>query len=246
VSRRVSLPAEHGGYLTAAGAGLAAALVAPEPARALAVGTAVLAAFLARGVVDRVAVRKPLARWDGAWLATLALVALGAGALLPARAAALTGAGCVVLLLVSIAARRARRHRAAILEAAGMGALGASAGWAALAAGAAPRAAFCVGLVLATHAALAVPLVRTRLRKRERDSAARAVLLSLGVLAAAALVVSGLGRPEAALALAPRALGAVLRGLRPPRAAGPPSAAWIGIRETAALAAAVALLAFAL
>jgi len=242
MSRRLSLPAEHGGYLTAAAAGVAAALVAPMPARALAVGTAVLATFLARGVIERLAMGKPPAAWDRPWLALLALVALVASASLVRRDAALTGGACVGLLVASVVARRTRHHRDASFEALGMGLLGASAGWAAFAAGASARDAATVAVVLATHAALAVPLVRTQLRRRERAAASRAVLIAAAGLVLAAVATLVLGNPLAALALAPRALQA---GVHAARAADAPhpSAATVGVRETVELVAAVVLLA---
>ena len=63
--KAVSLPVEHGGYLTAAGAALAATLVAPRPGQALVVGTAFLAAFLARAAVERLVSGRPLAQRGG-------------------------------------------------------------------------------------------------------------------------------------------------------------------------------------
>jgi hypothetical protein len=245
VSKPLSLPVEHGGYLTAAAAGVAAALVAPAPAAALAVGVAVLAAFLARGVTDRVLLGKSPASWDWPWLALLILVGAATTATLSLRAATVTAAACVGLVLASVLARRARRHRTAIVEAAGMGLLGASAGWAAHVAGASLRDAACVAVVLATHAALSVPLVRTQLRRRERHDARRAAWLAGAGIALAVAAAFLLGRPLVALALAPRALHALLHsfvGARSP----PPSAAAVGVRETVALALAVTLIAVTL
>jgi hypothetical protein len=252
VSRRLSLPPEHGGYLTAAGGGLGAALVAPDATRALAVGTAVLAAFLARGVVDRLAVGHAPRSWDRPWLAALAALALVATTALLPRDAALTGGLCLGLLAVSVAVRRTRHHRDAIVETLAMVALGASAGWAALAAGAPLVDSATIGLVLAVNAALAVPLVRTQLRSRERGRAATAAYVSLSTLALAAIVIVLLGRAPAALALLPRAVHAGIQAMN--AASGPPAAhdgarpraALVGIRETVLLVVTVFLLACAL
>ncbi len=245
MSKPLSLPAEHGAYITAAGAGVTAAMIAPQSLVALLVGLAVLAAFLARGVVDRLAVGKPLARWDGPWLVSLGLAASTPALVLGPREAIATLVLALGLVGASVWARRARRHRDARVEAAGMAVLGASAGWVALVAGASELDSICVGLVLGAHAGLAVPLVRTELRKRELGEAGRAELLTLGVVLGIALATAALGRPLVALALLPRAAQACVRRMRTPRMKRPP-AYLVGVRESVELVLAAGALAAAL
>jgi hypothetical protein len=247
MKRALSIPHEHGGYLTSLGAALAAVGIAPAPLAALGVGVAVVAAFVARGAIDRLAVGKPLARWDRPALALLAALMAGGALLVGWRASpwwgAATAAVCLAMLAGSVTAQLARKQRDALFEALGMGALGASAGLGAFAAGASLAAAATAALALAAHAAIAVPLVRTELRPRERALGGRAlVLAALGVLVAAGGLMA-LGHPLAAAALAPRALHVADRAIRRP---APPRAGIVGLRETLALLVCVGLVVAAL
>lgn len=240
--KSLSVPHEHGGYLTSIGAALAAIAVAPSPAPAAGLGIAVVAAFFARGAVDRVAVGKPLARWDRPALAALAAMMIAGGWLAAIAGwwwAAVTAAVCAAMLAGSVLAQRARRQRHALFEALGMAALGASAGVGALAGGASVDAAAAAGLALGSHAAIAVPLVRTELRRKERALGKQA----LGVAALALLAAAGglwaLGHPLAAAALAPRTLHVADRALRDPEPLAP---SLVGARETVALLVCIALI----
>jgi hypothetical protein len=240
--KSLSIPHEHGGYLTSIGAALAAVGIAPQPGPAAGIGLAVVAAFFARGQVDRLATRKPLLSRDRPALALLVAAMAGGAALASAAGAGwavATLAVCGAMLGGSVLAQRSRRQRHALFEALGMAALGGSAGVGALAGGAPLPAAATAGLALGAHAAIAVPLVRTELRRRERALGGQALALAgLALLAAAALLV-GLGHPAAAAALVPRTLHVADRALRRPE---PMRASLIGARETVALLLCVGLI----
>lgn len=241
MSRKLSLPHEHGGYLTLVGASLASALVSPDPIAAIGVGVAVTAAFLARGALDRVAVRAPLHGWDGVALLVLAAAAAG-GIALAARGgevwALVTIALCAAMVIGSMLVRRAHKQRHAGFELVAMTGLGGSAGLGALAAGASAETATVIAVIIGTHAGLAVPLVRTEVRRRERHHRPQAVAGSALWLLTATAAVAVLGRPIVALAFVPRAAQILHRALREV-APQPPSV--VGARETAVLAAVVAL-----
>ena len=230
---RLSLPGEHGAYLTLLGAAVAALLVAPRSIPVLAVAWLMAATFLARGWADRLAARHPLRAWDRLAIALETAVAVAALAWLAREpvVALLAGGFAAVTLVASALARRMRRHRDPRVELVGLGGLGASAGLAAWASGTAVVDALILGGVLAAHAATAVYAVRPALGKRGKLSRP-----TMGYLWLAAVAVGcvALGRPLAALALVPRL---ALLALRPAAA----TASQVGIRETFALAAAVAL-----
>jgi hypothetical protein len=239
---RISLPHEHGGSVTAAAAGIAAVALAPAPVPALGVGVAVMATFLARGPLDRIAARLSLRAWDLPAIVLLAATVLASAAVVGARSPVhgLATLGlCALMLAGSALARSARKQRAVLLEVFGMAGLGASAGLGLLAAGAPGAVAAAAALVLATHAAVSVPIVRTELRKRERPLGQRSVGIAASVVAAAATLLIVLGQPLMAVALAPRAGHLLLRatGLLP-IASSPGRSA---IRETVLLAACVLL-----
>jgi hypothetical protein len=118
-----------------------------------------------------------------------------------------------------------------------MGALGACALPIALAGGAplgSDRRALMASLVLGVHAALAVPLVRTELRPRERAMSRRAELAGLVALGALAAALVASGHALLSLALLPRGLQIATRPLGLPTPRRPSR---IGIAETALLAA---------
>lgn len=238
---RVTLPHEHGGYLTVLGAILVALPLSPAPLPALVAALCIVAAFFARCPLEKLALGGAPASWDRAWLtalvalmlagATWAALARGLRALL----ALMLGAG---ILAASYAARRQRGHRAYAFELLGMAALGAGAGAIMLAGGSALRSATLAAVVLGAHAAVAVPLVRSELRPAERARRKRADGVALATLGAAAGVTLWLGAPLLLLALAPRAIHLALRQRRPPTTMRP---AWVGLRETASLAATAGL-----
>jgi hypothetical protein len=239
--RAISFPHEHGGGVVAVGATLSAALVAPEPSRAVAVGICVAASFLARGPVDRLAARKPLARFDGTLLAALAILAGAALVLLGWAAAGVTLGACTVIIGASAIARRTRKHRDVRVEIAGLAFLGATAGLAALLGGASTARAAQLALVIGVHGALAVPLVRAELRPRELQHLGARLLPAAVVLGGLALVLVLAGAPRVVLALAPRAVHLIASRLRPHRMR--PSIA--ALRETLFLAFVVVMLALA-
>jgi hypothetical protein len=138
----------------------------------------------------------------------------------------------------SALARGARWQRTTWFETIGMTALGASAGLAALAGGAELRVAAALALVIGAHTGLAVPLVRSEVRPREREHARATARLALGALATVALVLALIGAGRLAIALLPRALHALSRSTASP-SPWPPNV--VGIRETAMLALVVIL-----
>ncbi|HEY7957699.1 MAG TPA: YwiC-like family protein [Polyangia bacterium] len=233
--RSLSIPHEHGAYLTIAGAAVAGAWVAPSPLASIGVAIALAAGFFARGPIET---RAPK-RWDRLALAIYALGIAGGAALAGwarPRLALAALAMAAIPPAAAFAARRMRRLRGLGFELLGMGALGASAGPIALAGSAPYKLSALLALVIGVHAALAVPLVRTELRRRERPRASRIENWAMGALAATASLTIFVGPARLALALAPRALHLAARrtgglGTRP--------ASWVGARETVALAFAV-------
>lgn len=244
MSKRLSLPGEHGAHLTLAAAVVTAALLSGHPVPALAMALVLTMAFLARGPLERMAVRLPLRSWDRPALAGMVILA-GAGSagvmlegpgpwsFLGLPAALLAAAG-------AFAARRTRHHRAVGLEVVAMGSLGASAGLIALCGGVAPPRAVGLALVLGAHAAASVLLLRTRLRPRARAGRRLALLEATALVALAALGLVALGLPVMMLALVPRAVQIAL-GLGRAHDA-PRRAAGLGLIETALLATAVVTL----
>jgi hypothetical protein len=239
-SRLISLPHEHGGYLTLVGATAAGMAVARAPVTALAFGVIATAAFFARAPIEQLAVGRP-ARRDVTALVLLTALALGAALLAnvssPAAAAAALGTAAAIIV-GSLFARFERLHRSAPFELIGLGALGASAGVIAVAGGASLHTGAVLALVLGVHTAAAIPLVRTRLRRRERGRAHQAEVSTLAALVAAGFALVALRAPAATLALLPRALQLAAR-IRPPLPARPTV---VGLWETAALGACIVLL----
>jgi hypothetical protein len=237
--RRLSLPAEHGGYITVAAATLGAALVAPAVLPAAGAGLAIAGGFLARGPVERLGGPHGLRAWDPPALVIMAAFVAG-GALI--AGSWIAAAVALAVPLGSYVARRLRAHRASSFELAGMAALGGTAAVSAWSGAAPVDAALVLGVVIGAHSAAAVPLVRTELRPRERAGAVGGALRALAVVTAGALLVVLLGHPAAALALAPRASHALVRlG----RGVHPAPASVVGIRETVLLATATAVVVIA-
>jgi hypothetical protein len=242
--RNLSLPREHGAHLTLAAAVVTATLSASQPVPALGMGIVLTMAFLARGPLERLAAGHALRAWDGPALGVMLGLA-GVGALVvglevpgvwwlgAVAAAATVPAGAYL-------ARRASLHRAAALEFVAMGALGASAGLAALCGGMAPARAIGLAAVLGAHAAVSVPMLRTEIRKRARVGRRGALLAAAGLLALVGAGLCGLGYPAMTLALVPRAaqIGLALLEARP----APRRPQALGLQETALLALAVAVL----
>ncbi|HKA88625.1 MAG TPA: hypothetical protein VKE22_13235 [Haliangiales bacterium] len=230
--RSLSLPHEHGAYLTLVGGGVAAALQAPRPLAAVGFGVVLAAAFFAREpLVKR-------ARWDDAFLVLLAVAAAVGAAMAEWPWGSVAAAGAAAIVGGFLAARRARQHRAPWFEWVGMAALGGAAGLEAAAGGAAWPRATALGLLLAAHVGVAVPLVRTQLRRRERAQAARADAVAFGVLGASAAAVAVAGFPAIAIAFLPRTAHLTWRRLAGVRPARP---AVVGVREVVLLSCAVAL-----
>ena len=237
----ISLPREHGGYVTLAGVSIVAAVAAQDALAAAGAVVVLGAAFFARAQVERRAAGLPLRSGDPAALAALTVLA-GAGAWLAGRMVpwfALAAVGTAGAILAgALWARRHRLHRSAAFELLGMTGLGASSALAALAGGAPARTAAVVGLVLGVHAGLSVPLVRGALRRGKRPARARGPIL-LAVLAATVAALILLGSAPAALALTPR----VVQVARLPE--GPVTAGQAAVMETAALAVVVLVLVIA-
>ncbi|MGZ3405969.1 MAG: YwiC-like family protein, partial [Polyangia bacterium] len=205
MSRALSLPHEHGGYLTIVGAAAAGVTLAHARGPALAVGAVVAAAFFARAPVEQLW-RGRGARLDGAAVTALIAVVLGGALALGGAWAAIALAIATAILSASALARRTRWQRSAWFETIGMAALGASAGLVAMAGGAGVELGATLAIVVGTHTGLAVPLVRSELRPRERAQARGAGWIALGVLATAALALTLLGSGRFTIALLPRAV----------------------------------------
>ena len=238
MSRALSLPHEHGGYLTIAGAATIGIALAPARGPALAVGAAVAAAFFARAPVEQMA-RGHGARLDGVAVATLAAVVLGAALALGGAWAAVALAVTSMIVCGSAFARNERWHRATWFETLGMAALGASAGLVALAGGVELRHAVALALVVAVHTALAVPLVRSEVRPRERAHLHQAAWTALAALTLCAIVLALVGSGRLVLALAPRTLHALVRTRS---SASPSHPNVVGVRESAMLALTIAII----
>jgi hypothetical protein len=224
---RVSLPGEHGAYLTLAGGALAAAMVAPAPLPALGAAVAMVMAFLARGPIERRARGAAPREWDAAALVAMVGLAV-AGALIAGVPALLLAAAAVPV--AAFAARRSRRMRTEAFEIAAMGALGASAGLAAWCGGLAVGAAAAVGVVLGVHAATSVAVVRGAVRGRG------GLLWAAVAVGAAAVAVVAVGQALCAVALLPRIATMLMPAEKVP-------ARRVGLREAGALAVVVLLLA---
>lgn len=238
MSRALSLPHEHGGYLTIAGATAAGVALAHARAPSLAIGAVVAAAFFARAPVEELA-RGRGARLDGIAVAAMSGVVVAAALTLGGvwMAVALVAASAIVGS--SAFARRRRWHRATWFETLGMATLGASAGLVALAGRVELDVAIAVAIVVAAHTGLAVPLVRSEVRPRERARAHQAAWIALGALAVSAMMVGLMGRWWLVLALAPRALHA-LRQTTSSRSPSHPNV--VGLRESALLALVVVII----
>ena len=231
MSRALSLPHEHGGYLTIAGATAAGVGLAHARAPALAIGVVIASAFFARAPVEEL-VRGRGARFDGIAVAALAAVVLAASLVLGGIWAAVSLAIASAIVSGSAFARQGRWHRATWFETLGMAALGASAGLVAFAGGVELRFAVAIGIVIAAHTGLAVPLVRAEVRPRERARARHAAGLALGVLALSAIALGLVGAGRFTLALAPRTLHALTRTRSSPSPCHPNV---VGIRESVML-----------
>lgn len=234
--KRVSLPHEHGGYLTVGGGAIVALALAPDTRAPIFAAATLLASFFARGPLEAFAVRGKGAAWDHLALALL----LGVAALATIAAAWLAGVRAAPAILLAVAtlvgsvlARWQRDHRSAWFEATGMGALGAGAGALLWAGGSTLRTALAVAIALGANAAIAVPLVRSELRRRERAQRDTADLYAASLLAVACLLLVAARAPLAMIALFPRTLQLVARRLSASRS--PARAAAIGLRETGIL-----------
>jgi hypothetical protein len=235
----LSLPREHGAYITLLGAGVSALVLAPDRVGVLGVALAFTLAFFVRGPLERRAAGHPLRRWDRPAMALLIglcasavwLAARDRPGLLPLLAAAV-----LALPVTALLARRGRFLRGPGFEMIAMGCLGASAGLAAWRGGLEMGAAACLALVLGAHAAASVPLVRSQVRRRGAEPGL--LVAGAAVLAGAGLGVVLLGRPLLLLAFAPRAAG-LAASLTGPRHAAAPA---VGLEETGLLCLAVALL----
>jgi hypothetical protein len=238
MSRAISLPHEHGAYLTLAGATIAGASIAHAHVDAAVFAVVLVAVFFARGSIEALAVGRPRP-WDGLAVlvfATVAAAALGFLSRLDALAAALAAVFAAGIVGFSLIARIVRRHRTHLFEIAGMATMAASSGAVARVGGASLRDSLLLAIVLAAHATVAVPLVRAELRRRERVHAPEARAGAAIVLVGAATTLWWVGAPYLTLALIPRAtlitVGTYLQPRRP---------AAVGIHETLALVATLAL-----
>lgn len=232
----ISLPHEHGAYLTLAGAIAAALVIAPDRLAAGGVGAIAAAGFFGKALVERGAVGAAQRRGDRVWAAALVAIAIGGERLAAARdeRPALGFMVAVALALGGTALlRRARLQRAVTVEQLGLAALGAVAGLAAWIGGAEARAAIVLGAVLAAHGASSVPIVRQAVRAQHPPPG---LGIAIGAIVSAGAIAMA-WRPLAAIALAPR-VAQTLWLVRAPR--GKTAARTVGLRETALLIAAIA------
>jgi hypothetical protein len=228
----ISLPREHGAYLTLGGALVAALVIAPDRLPAIGAGVIAAAGFFGRALVERGAVGAPRRRLDAGWAAALVVLALGGAGLVArvdARIAALAIGAVAAALAGAALIRKARLQRAVVVEQVGLGALGAVAGIAAWIGLAEPGAALGLGAVLAAHAAASVPIVRAAVRGQHPPPG---LVIAIAAIAGGG-AIAVIARPWAALALAPR-VGQLLWLVRSPD--GKTSPRTIGLRETALLA----------
>ena len=236
--KRISLPDEHGAWLTLSGAIVGGLWLAADRWTAAGVALSLGGALFVRAPLET---RRPRA-WDATARAVCALAIL-VGALIAGRQQQWLGIAGAALAFTAIAAcglaRRMRLHRSVWFEIVSMGALGASSGVIALAGRAAISGSFALGLGLATHAATSVPLVRSDLRPRERSLESRAIFAGAAALSATALCLWLLHMPAASLGLLPRGIDLMARHLTRFRLA---RAAAVGARETVELAGVVTLL----
>ena len=243
MTRRVSLPHEHGALVTLVAAFATGAAIAPAHLAAASSGILLLAAFFARAPIEQRAAGHA-ATFDGSALLTLGLLsAIAATAAIVSgadrRLLGLATAWAIGILASSYLARRIRLHRDTYFEILGMAVLGASVVPVALVGQASLRTALAAGIVLATHAAASVPLVRSELRPRERALANEADARAALLIVAGGLAVYLVGMPLLACALAPRALHLLARRLRLSPSVGP---LLVGLRETAEVTLVMALL----
>jgi hypothetical protein len=236
--RAVSLPHEHGAYLTLAGATIAGVSVAAARGPALAVGLSMTAAFFARAPLEQLWRGRP-ARNDQAALAALGGLVVVASVMAGGWQAAVAVAMAVAMLVLSVWSRQGRVQRTTWFEAIGMASLAGAAGVIALAGSASPQLALAAAVVLAAHAGTSVPMVRAEARPRERARARVNAIVTLGVLALAVVALAGIGEAVMARALLPRAVHAVWWVAWPPARFRPAAS---GVRETAALVLVVLLL----
>lgn len=234
--KRVSLPHEHGGYLTVGGGALVAAALAPDVRAPLLGAVTILASFFARGPLEAFAVRGKEATWDR--LALLSFFGVAAAATCAAtklagvRAAPTVGLAAA-MLVGSVLARWQRDHRSAWFEMAGMAALGAGAGALLWAGGATLRTSLAVAIALGANAAIAVPIVRSELRRRERAQRNTADVHAALLLALACGLLYVATAPSAMLALGPRMAQLAVRRFLPSDEPARPAA--VGLRETGIL-----------
>jgi hypothetical protein len=230
--KRVSFPHEHGAGLLLIMGVAGAAVVAPRPLAVVGTGLTLAAGFVARDPLIKRAPGDPLL------IATAALAfAIGVW-LMPSPWNLILGASTAAVVLAHGLAVRWRRQRTAAFELLGMTGLGLAAGASAVAGGASPTSAMIYGAILAVHAAVTVPLVRTQIRPRERARAHAAEAAAAAVLGLAAGGFALAGIASAGLGLLPRAVHVAWRaskGVRPLRPA------LVGALESVLLAAAVVI-----
>ncbi len=242
-SWRISLPSEHGAWITVVGAAALAVYLSPVPLAGGLAALACLLGFVARGPVERRAAGRVLEVGD--WLLLAACLTGAAAALLwlPAEPVqlALVGATAAAFPLIGALARAVKAHRTLVVEAAGLAASGAVATVVLIAGGEAPVPAAIVGGALAAYGAATVIGVKGEARKAA-PGARRAGLISAALATAAAGALLLLA-PLAAVGFAPRILFSSLRAARP----GVRRRIYrIALRETLALAGFLVLLALSM
>ncbi|HTM19946.1 MAG TPA: YwiC-like family protein [Kofleriaceae bacterium] len=239
-SAHLSLPAEHGAWITTLGAAALAIYLAPAPLAAATAALACIAGFVGRGPIERGAAGRTLGTGDRLLLAGCAAAAAAAVLLLPAGPARLLAAATAIGFPAAGAAARAlRAQRTLAVELAGLAATGGVAAVVLLAGGAGGARIAVVAAAIAVYAAATVLAVRGEARRGPPAASRRNALLGLTVGAAGALALLT-AVPLAAAGFLPRLIAAGARALRPARRN---RIGAIALRETLALLAFLVLLA---
>jgi hypothetical protein len=239
---KISKPGEHGGLVVVAASGIAAGVLAPAPHMAVVAAIAGVAAYMARGPVERRVRGFRRREWDTMATAAYGLAVVAAVAAVATRdvvAGALVGGGAIALVAVGAAVTAARKHRVLVVELVALAGCGALAGVFLFAGGGSERAAITIGAAMAAYGAATVPFVRAEVRELAAwDARAMAWLAVLLLLCGAAGVVV-VAADVVAIAFAPRAAHCVARGvLGRPRSR---RVLFVAVRETAEIAVFVTL-----
>lgn len=239
---KISKPGEHGGLVVIAASGVAAAVLAPVHHIAVVAAIAGIAAYMARGPVERRMRGFRPREWDAVASIVYATAIVAAVAVVAARdvvAGALVGAGAGGLVAIGAGVTAARKHRLLVVELLALAGCGAMAGVFLFAGGGAERASVAVGAAMAAYGAATVPFVRAEVRQLAPWEARAMSWLAVLLLMCGAVAVVVVATDAVAWAFAPRAAHCAIRGvLGKPRKR---RVLFVAVRETAEIAGFIAL-----